>query len=141
MSAVNHFDEKNSMFDGARPSGEDTIMNSELGRFFEDRLLDTQKLLRALYDVGTSPGPDISVWVDGRELVFGRTENAGGRGFMRLIPAEVRVVVAFPRGFDLFDPMGRLKGPMNSQRSLTLGHAFELDHYVRRLIETAYQLG
>lgn len=114
-------------------------MNSELGRYFEGRLLETQKLLRALYDVGSGLGADVSVWVDGRELVFGRSE--GGRGFMRLIPADIRVLVAFPRGYELFDPRGRLKGPHRSQKSLSLGHVFEIDAYVRRLIDGAYQLG
>ncbi|MEL7368765.1 MAG: hypothetical protein AAFN74_07630 [Myxococcota bacterium] len=114
-------------------------MNSELGRYFEGRMLETQKLLRALYDVGTSPGGDVDVWVDGRELVFGRGSRAG-RGFMRLIPAEIRVVVGFPRGFDLFDPARRLKGPAMSQKSLTLGQVFEIDPYVRRLVEEAYRI-
>ena len=116
-------------------------MNSELGRYFEGRSLDTQKLLRALYDVGTSPGPSVDVVIDGRELVFARPDGGGGRGFMRLIPADMRVVVVFPRGPELFDPMGRLKGSKHSQMSLTLGHVFEIDAYVRRLIEEAYRLG
>ena len=115
-------------------------MNSELGRYFEGRLLDTQMLLRALYDVGSSPGSDVNVWVDGRELVFGRSQDAVGRGFLRLIPSEVRVVLAFPKGGELFDPAGRLAGPAGSQKSLSLGHVFEIDAYVRRLIESAYEL-
>ena len=115
-------------------------VNSELGRYFEGRLLDTQKLLRALYDVGTSPGADVNVWVDGRELVFGRSPDAAGRGFMRIIPSEVRVVIAFPKGAELFDPAGRLSGPPNSQKSLSLGHVFEIDPQVRRMIEAAYGL-
>ena len=115
-------------------------MNSELGRYFEGRRLETQKLLRALYDVGDGQGSDVDVWVDGRELVFGRGA-AAGRGFMRIIPAEIRVVVAFPRGHELFDPQSRLKGPPGSQMSLMLGHGFEIDAYVRRLIESAYALG
>ncbi len=113
-------------------------VNSELGRYLEGRRLDMQKLLRALYDVGCGQGSDVSVRVDGRELVFARDASSGSRGFVRLIPGEERVVIAFPRGNALFDPARRLKGPTGAQQSLSIGHVFEIDAYLRRLIETAY---
>lgn len=112
-------------------------VNSELGRYFEGWDLETQKLLRTLYDVGTSPGVDVQVWIDGRELVFGRS-GPGSRGFMRLAPSELRIMVAFPRADLLFDPMRRLRGAATTQRSLSVGHVFEVDPYVRRLVESAY---
>ncbi len=126
------------MFDPTRSSGEENGVNSELGPFFEGRHLDVQKLLRALYDVGHSPGPGVKAWVDGRELVFSRAE--GGRGFMRLIPLEAQVLVAFPRGGDLFDPLARLRGPPQAQKSVTLGHYSDIDPYLRRIVEQAYHL-
>lgn len=114
-------------------------MNSELGRYFEDRRLETQKLLRALYDVGTGVAPGVQVWIDGRELVFGA--SSVGRGFLRLIPGELHVVLAFPRGPELFDPRRRLQGPSHAQKSLIISQVFEIDPYVRRLIELAAALG
>ncbi len=113
-------------------------MESELGRNFQDRLLDQQKLLRALYDLAYGCGADVSCWVQGRELVFGRGEKESGRGFVRLIPLDVMVMCAFPRGDRLFDPTNRLQGPQVGQRSLTLMHHHEIDPHVRRILHAAY---
>lgn len=115
-------------------------MESELGRYFEGRLLDTQRLLRTLYDLGLGLGSDTQVWIDGREMVFGRGEPRSGRGFMRIIPSEVMVVLAFPRGDGITDPKGLAKGPRGGQRSMTITHASQLDPYVRRMIGSAYDL-
>ena len=113
-------------------------MNPELGRFLEDRSLEMQKLLVALRDLGEAQGRDVTVRVDGRELVFSRGEGQSDRGFVRLIPADARVVIAFPRGGELFDPRGRLTGPIDSQKSLTVDSVSGIDAYVRRLFEAAY---
>lgn len=115
-------------------------MESELGRFFAGRLYETTMLLKAIYDVGSGAGRDVTTWIDGRELVFGRGSPRTGRGFLRVVPGEVTVVLAFPRGQELFDPKKRAKGPRGSQTSLTVGHVGELDPYLRRMIEGAYVL-
>ena len=115
-------------------------MESEIGRYFEGRLLDTQRLLRALYDLGLGQGPDVHVWIDGRELVFGRNASGAGRGFLRVVPGEVTVVLAFPRGDAIMDPAKRAKGPRGGQTAMTITHASGLDPYVRRMIGSAYDL-
>ena len=91
-------------------------MESEIGRYLEDRLFDTQQLLRTLYDVGLGQGGDTTVWIDGREMVFGRGEANKGRGFLRLIPQEVAIILAFPQGDALMDPKKMAKGPRGGQR-------------------------
>lgn len=123
----------------AYPANEVT-MESEIGRYFEGRLLDTQRVLRALYDLGLGQGSDTQVWIDGRELVFGKGEVGQGRGYMRLIPAEAVVTIAFPKGYALLDPQRRTHGAPGSQTVLVVGHASDLDPYVRRLVAAAYAL-
>lgn len=113
-------------------------MNPEIGRYFEGWHLDTIKLLKALYDMGTGVGPGVTAWIDGRELVFTKQPPGTDRGFLRLIPSEASVIVAFPAGDRLFDPRKRLRGPPRSQKSLVLGYANEIDLDVRRLIDAAY---
>ncbi len=115
-------------------------MESEVGRYLEGRLHDTQQLLRTIYDLGLGQGKDTCIWIDGREMIFGRGGEGRGRGFLRIIPGEVAVILAFPRGHELFDPKKMTKGPMGSQTSMSITHASQLDMYVRRLIECAYAL-
>ncbi len=116
-------------------------MNPEIGRYFEGWHLDTIKILKSLYDMALGQGRDVKVWIDGRELVFTKQEPGTDRGFLRLIPSEAHVIVAFPAGDRLFDPRKRLKGPARSQKSLVLGYAGEIDLDVRRLIDAAYAAG
>lgn len=113
-------------------------MESEIGRYFEGRLLETQQLLRAIYDMALGQGKDTCAWIDGRELVFGRGEPRGGRGFLRVIPGEVAAVLAFPMGHRIMDPKKKAKGPAGSQTSLSITHASQLDAYLRRMVESAY---
>jgi hypothetical protein len=115
-------------------------MQSEIGRYFEGRLLETQKLLKSTYDVALGNGSDVVVWIDGRELVFGRGEPKTGRGFLRVVPGEARIVLSFPKGYRINDPSKRLKGPKNATASTTLGYVGELDMYLRRIITDAYLL-
>ncbi|MBK6686954.1 MAG: hypothetical protein IPG45_20975 [Deltaproteobacteria bacterium] len=115
-------------------------MESEIGRYFEGRLLETQKMMRATYDLAMGTAKDVVVWIDGRELVFGKGQPRQGRGFLRLIPGEVRIVLAFPNAPALFDPKKVLKGPKGSQASVSIGYVAELDTYLRRLVEQASSL-
>jgi hypothetical protein len=115
-------------------------MESELGRYFEGRRLETTMLLKQVHDLALGTGRDVTVWIDGRELVFGRGAPRRGRGFLRVVPGEVQLVLAFPRGHELFDPKQRARGPRGSQTQLTIGHAIDLDPYVRRMIDSAYAL-
>lgn len=115
-------------------------MESEIGRYFEGRFLETQQLLRAIYDMAYGHGGDVVVWIDGREMVFGRGEVRRNRGFLRVIPMEVAVLLAFPRGGELFDPKKITKGPAGSQTSASITHSTQLDAYLRRLVEQAYAL-
>lgn len=115
-------------------------MRPDIGRFLEGRLLDTIQLIKTVYDVGSGAGHDVTVWFDGREMVFGKGPDESGRGFLRLIAGEVSVVIAFPRGGELFDPQKRARGYAGSQTSMTIGHIGDLDSYVRRMIAGAYTL-
>jgi hypothetical protein len=115
-------------------------MRSDIGRYFSGRLLPTIKLLQALFDVGTGAGYDVDCWIDGREMVFGRGEPGEGQGFLRVTPLEATVILSFPNGDRLFDPRKRGSGPPNSQKRIMIGHPSEIDFYVRRLIEEAYEL-
>jgi len=113
-------------------------MESEIGRYFEGRFLETQQLLRAIYDMCFGLGRDVCVWIDGREMVFGRGEVRRNRGFLRVIPSEVVVMLGFPRGAELFDPKKLTKGPIGSQTSVSITHSTQLDAYLRRLVDQAY---
>lgn len=115
-------------------------MESEIGRYFEGRLLETQKMLRATYDICMGEGQDVVCWIDGRELVFGRGEPKKNRGFLRIIPSDVRIMLGFPSASRLFDPKKVLKGPKGSQGNTSIGYVAELDTYLRRLIDEAYRL-
>jgi hypothetical protein len=115
-------------------------MRADLGRFFEGRLLETVNVMKTVYDAATGAGKDVGAWIDGRELVFSRSKEEAGRGFLRLIPGEVSVVVAFPKGSQLLDPKKRLKGYPGSTSRITLAHPSDLDLYLRRLIDAAYAL-
>jgi hypothetical protein len=115
-------------------------MRTDIGRFFEGRLLDTIKLLQTIYDVGCGAGRDVNAWVDGRELVFSRGEESKGRGFLRVTPGETNATICFPRGHELLDPLKRAKGPRGSETRMTIMHPSELDSYVRRMIDAAYEL-
>ena len=115
-------------------------MESEIGRYFEGRMLEQQQLLRTIYDLAFGHGADVCVWIDGRELVFGRGDPRRNRGFLRVVPGEVAVVLGFPQGSQLFDPKKKTRGPAGSQTSTSITHATQLDAYVRRLVEQAYAL-
>ena len=115
-------------------------MESTIGRYFEGRLLETQQLLRFIYDVAHGQGGDVCVWIDGREMVFGRGDPQRNRGFLRVTPGEVAVTLGFPQGSQLFDPKKRAKGPAGAQTSLSITHSTQLDLYVRRLVDQAYAL-
>lgn len=115
-------------------------MQPEIGRYFGDLLFETQKTLKALYELGTGQGKDVNSWIDGRELVIGRGEAKEGRGFVRLLPIEALVILAFPRGSELLDPKKKLQGLAGSQLSMALSSPYEVDTYVRRLVDTAYSI-
>ncbi len=115
-------------------------MRADIGRFLEGRLLETINVMKAVYDAGTGAGKDVNVWIDGRELVFGKSAEEAGRGFLRLIPGEVSVVIAFPKGSEILDPKKRARGYPGSQTKMTLSHPSDLDTYVRRMIDVAYAL-
>jgi hypothetical protein len=115
-------------------------MRSDIGRFFEGRLLETIKLLQTIYDAGCGAGHDVSAWIDGRELVFSKGEAGKGRGFLRVTPNETSATVCFPRGHELLDPLKRAKGPRGSETRMMVFHPSEIDAYVRRMIDAAYHL-
>jgi hypothetical protein len=113
-------------------------MEPALGRYFEGRLLATTLLLKQLHDCALGQGKDVAAWIEGQELVFGRGAPRSGRGFLRLLPGDAHVVVAFPRAPELFDPQRRLRGPRGSQAHVVLTVAGGLDPYTRRLVECAH---
>jgi hypothetical protein len=114
-------------------------MRPDVGRFLEGRLLETQLLIKSIYDLATGEGKDVVAAIDGRELVFRRGE-AATPGFLRVLPAATSVTIGFPKGPSLFDPGKRLKGVANARRSLVLRSSMDLDPYVRRLIDEAYRI-
>ncbi len=116
------------------------MVEPALGRFFEGRLLGTTRLLKQLYDLALGQGRDVQAGLEGQELVFGRGAPRQGRGFLRLLPGDAHVVLAFPRAPELLDPQRRLRGPRGSQAQLVLTVAGGLDPYVRRLVESAHAL-
>jgi hypothetical protein len=105
-------------------------MRADLGRFFEGRLLETINVMKTVYDAATGAGSDVNVWIDGRELVFGRSAEQAGRGFLRIIPGEATIVIAFPKGNELLDKQKRLRGYPGSQKTTTLAHPSDVDTYV-----------
>src|SRR5687768_3469309 len=115
-------------------------MRTDIGRFFEGRLLSTIKLLQVIYDLASGAGPDVSAWIEGRELVFGKGDERAGTIFLRVTPQETAAILSFPRGHELFDPLKRAKGPPHSQTRLVVTHPSEIDLYVRRMIDAAYNL-
>ena len=114
-------------------------MQPELGRFFENRLREVQNVLLVLHDYATGQSRDVKAWVDGRELVFGMKEREGF-GFLRVLPQEASVSVAFPRGHELPDPQKRAKGPAGARTKLLVRTTADVDLYVRRMIDAAYAL-
>lgn len=115
-------------------------MRPDIGRYLDNRLHEVMLLIKVVYDVCTGEGADVSAWVDGRELVFGRKGEREGPGFLRLLPHEVNVTIAFPRGHDIPDPLKRARGVPGSRTRMTLRTTADLDVYVRRMIDTAYAL-
>jgi hypothetical protein len=113
-------------------------VRADLGRYFEGHLLETVNVMKTVYDAAMGAGKDVSVWIDGRELVFGKGPDQTGRGFIRMIPGEATVVIAFPKGSLLLDKQKRLRGYPNAQSKMTLAHPSDVDIYVRRLIDSAY---
>jgi hypothetical protein len=114
-------------------------VRADLGRYFEGYLLETTNLMKTIYDAAVGAGKDVTVKIDGRELVFSKGED-GGRGFLRMIPGEATVVIAFPNGSRLLDKQKRLRGYPGAQSKMTLAHPSDVDTYVRRLIDAAYAL-
>lgn len=113
-------------------------MKPEIGRFFEGRLHEVVQMMLVVLDYSQGQGKDVKTWIDGRELVFGTAEMGEGSGFLRLLPHEANVVIAFPRGHDLPDPKNRAKGPRGSRTRLTVRTTTDIDLYVRRMIDAAY---
>ncbi len=115
-------------------------MNSEIGRFFEGHFFETQKLMKAIYDLAMGEGQGaVHAHIEGRELVFA-TEEGGRPGFLRMLPNPTSVTLAFPSGGQILDPAKRMKGPTGARTRLTLNNTLDLDPYVRRLIDQAYTL-
>lgn len=114
-------------------------MRADLGRYFDAHGFETQRLLKALYDMALGEGKDVVGFLEGRELVMARGE-AKGYGFVRFLPEETTVTLSFPMGGQLFDPAKRMRGVPNSRTRLTLRTLLDLDPYVRRLMDQAYGL-
>jgi hypothetical protein len=114
-------------------------MQSDIGRYFEGRLFETTQLLKVIYDVTLGAGKDVAATIEGKELVFRKGQNTG-RGFLRVIPMEVYVLIAFPKGQELFDPRKRTQGPPGSQKTTLIRDTIDFDIYVRGLLAQAYAL-
>lgn len=115
-------------------------MRTDIGRFFEGRILATVNILKTIYDVGSGEGADVVVWIEGRQMVFGRGEPNTGRGFLRVTPGETNIILAFPRGHEVMDPKKRATGPRGSETKMVINHPSEIDPYVRRMIDAAYAI-
>lgn len=104
-------------------------------------MLDTTLLIKAVVDLGTGQGQDVTPWIDGRELVFVRGKDGQGPGFLRVLPQPNAVVLSFPRGSEIPDPLKRMKGVPSSRTRVTVRAISELDPYLRRVVAAAYSLG
>ncbi len=113
-------------------------MESAVGRWLEGHIFPTQRLLRTLIDLGSGAAPSARAELEGRELVFRCSDR--GRGFLRVIPQVSGALLAFPRGGELFDPKGQLRGPAGLQRMVAVKDQSDLDPYLRRLIDEAARL-
>jgi len=99
--------------------------------------METQRLLKALYDLSLGEGKDVVPFLEGRELVMARGE-AKGNGFLRFLPEETGVTISFPMGASMFDPGKRMKSSGGSRTRMRLRSLLDLDPYVRRLMDQAY---
>ena len=115
-------------------------MRPDIGRYLEGRFFDTVQLVKTVYDIGLGQGDDVSVWIEGNELVFGRRDPGSGSGFLRLLPQEVSITLSFPRGHEISDPQKRARGAAGSRTRLTIRMSAEIDVYTRRMIDAAYAL-
>ena len=57
---------------GSRTLG--ATMRADLGRYFDAHGFETQRLLKALYDMALGEGKDVVGFLEGRELVMARGE-------------------------------------------------------------------
>jgi hypothetical protein len=115
-------------------------MRPDVGRFLEGRLLETINLIKTIYDTALGAGPDVEAWIDGRELVFSKGQAGHGRGFLRAIPHETAVTIAFPRGHELLDPKKRARGAKGSETRMLIRDQADFDLYVRRMLDAAYSI-
>jgi len=115
-------------------------MQSDIGRFFEGRRLETTNIMRVIYDACLGQGSKVVVWVDGKELAFGTQSEGQGHGFIRMMPLEAAVILAFPRGHEIPDPQKRTSGVPYSRTTMNVYHPSDIDSYVRRMIDAAYAL-
>jgi len=115
-------------------------MQSDIGRFLEGRRLDSQKLIRVIYDACLGQGANVTAWIVGKELVFGSQGEDVGSGFVRIMPFDVSLILAFPRGHEIPDPQKKMSGVPNSRTTMTLHYPSDVDVYVRRMIDVAYAL-
>ena len=115
-------------------------MQSDIGRFLQELHLDTQKTIRVVYDACFGQGADVSIWIEGKELVFGNKGENTGMGFIRVRPLNMTVILSFPRGHEIPDPQKKMSGVINSAMRMTLHWPSDVNTYVRRLIDVAYAL-
>ena len=116
------------------------VVQADIGRFLEGRRLESQQLIRVIYDTCSGQGPNVVVWIDGKELVFGTKEVNEGMAFVRIMPFDLSSILAFPRGHEIPDPQKKTSGVINSRTTMTLHYASDVDAYVRRMIAAAYAL-
>jgi hypothetical protein len=114
-------------------------MKEDIGRFLDPWILETQMLIKTVFDLATGEGHDVEAVVEGRELAFRRKDKKTA-GFLRVLPQATSVSLAFPAGGRLFDPGKRLKGVPGSRLRVVLRTTQDLDPYVRRLIDEAYRI-
>ncbi len=114
-------------------------VRDDLGRFFDGRNFETQKLMKVVYDLALGLGKDVSTFLEGRELGFTRG-TAKFPGFLRMLPEETSVTLYFPQGPRLLDPKKKLRGYPSSTARLVLYSTLDLDPYTRRLVDQAYAI-